>query len=115
MRPLQQAPAPSMRKRMRLLDQENKALRKTMDDMAQNMTHLVVRLEAVRTKFGLDRENVEKVTDEYIAKMAALQEQTKLDRLKAAATPIKEIIPMPPADQSSTPPEPVPAPEAQPV
>lgn len=45
-----------------------------MDKMAENMTHLILRIEAMREKFGISVDAVNELADAYLAKMSANQE-----------------------------------------
>lgn len=75
---------PSMRQRIRTLEQVvamyergNTSQQEAMDKMAENMTHLILRLEGLRAKFQLSVDEVNQIGEEYLAKVSANQEMQK--------------------------------------
>lgn len=123
---------PSLRQQIRTLEQINAMYERgnakqaeAMDKMAENMTHLICRLEGLRMKFGISVEEVNVIGEEYIAKMSAAQEMKAAQaanikvleingvEFRPAQKPdIAPLIPPPVDAPSSTPETPV-APMAQ--
>lgn len=98
---------PGLRQQVRQLEQMlamyergNASQQEAMDKMAENMTHLIMRLEGVRTKFNLSVDEVNQLGEEYLAKMSEAEEMKR-----AAAINIKELSVNGVTYRPATPPE----------